>query len=172
MNREEKEAKVGELHEAMARAKFAVVSDFRGLKVTEVEKLRRSLRQVDSEIRIAKNTLFRLAVKGTAYEALNEQFSGTSALTIGYSDPVSVAKAITDFKKESPNLVIRSAVLGSSMLGEHEVEALSKLPDKDTMRAMFLGVLNAVPTGFVRVLNAVPQSLVYALQAIKEQKEQ
>ena len=68
MNREQKTDVVSELNETFSKAKFAVVADYRGLKVTELEKLRKNLRQSNAQIQIAKNTLLKLAVKGTAYE--------------------------------------------------------------------------------------------------------
>ena len=171
MNRDKKATKVSELQETFSKAKFAVVTDYRGLKVTELEKLRRALREQNAQIRVSKNTLLRLAVKGTEYEGLTEFFTGTTAVAVAFEDPVGSAKALTEFAKEYENLKIRSAALEGSVLSAEDVLALSKLPGKDELRAMLLGTLAAVPTGFVRVLSGVPQKLVYALQAIKEQKE-
>lgn len=68
MNRDQKTDAISELNETFSKAKFAVVTDYRGLKVTEMEKLRKNLRDNDAQIQVAKNTLLRLAVKGTAYE--------------------------------------------------------------------------------------------------------
>ncbi|HDK44454.1 MAG TPA: 50S ribosomal protein L10 [Desulfobacteraceae bacterium] len=171
MNRDQKASMVSDLNESFSRAKFAVVTDYRGLKVTELEKLRRNLRQCDARFRIAKNTLLRLAVKGTGCEPLTESLTGTTAVAIGFDDPVASAKALFEFAKEYKALNIRSAVLDGSVLSVDDVEALSMLPGKDVLLAKLLGTMAAVPTGLVRVLNAVPQSFVYALQAIKEQKE-
>ncbi|NOX79536.1 MAG: 50S ribosomal protein L10 [Deltaproteobacteria bacterium] len=171
MNRDEKASMVSDLNESFSRAKFAVVTDYRGLKVTELEKLRRNLRQCDARFRIAKNTLLRRAVKGTDCEALTESLTGTTAVAIGFDDPVASAKALFEFAKEYKELNIRSAVLDGSVLSADDVAALSMLPGKDVLRAKLLGTMAAVPTGLVRVLSAVPQNFVYALQAIKEQKE-
>ncbi len=171
MDRNEKTAMVSELNETFSKAKFAVVTDYRGLKVTELEKLRSSLREQNAQIRIAKNTLLRLAVKGTQYEGLSDYFTGTTAITVSFEDPVGSAKALTEFAKEYEALEIRSAGLDGSILNADDVLALSKLPGKDQLRAMLLGTMAAVPTGLVRVLNAIPQKLVYGLQAIKDQKE-
>ena len=171
MNRNEKATMVSELNDTFSRAKFAVVTDFRGLKVTDLEKLRGSLRECDAQFQIAKNTLLRLAVKGTDYEGLSKDFVGTTAVAVSFEDPVASAKALTEFAKENEAFAIRSAGLDGSVLTAEDVKALSKLPGKDELRAMLLGTMAAVPTGFVRVLNAVPQKLAYCLQAIKEQKE-
>jgi len=171
LNRDEKASKVKELQETFKNAKFAMVTDYRGLKVPELEKLRGSLRANNSQIRVAKNTLLRLAVKETPYENLSEFFTGTTAIVFGFEDPVAPAKEVTAFAKEYEALQIRSAGLDGSVLTADDVLALSKLPGKDELRAMLLGTLAAVPTGLVRVLSGVPQNFVYALQAIREQKE-
>ncbi|WP_457597145.1 50S ribosomal protein L10 [Hydrogenimonas sp.] len=171
MNREEKAAQVKDLNEILSKAKFAVVADYSGLKVTEFEKLRRELRKNNAQIRVAKNTLLRRAVVSTDYEALTDHFSGTTAIAVSFEEPVGLAKAIAEFAKEYETFEIRTAGLDGTVLSADDVLALSKLPGKDELRAKLLGTMAAVPTGLVRVLNGVPQKLVYALQAIKDQKE-
>ncbi len=171
MNRDEKTSKVSVLNETFSKAKFAVVTDYRGLKVTEFEELRRELKKNDAHIQVAKNTLLRLAVKGTDYEMLTEHFTGTTAITVTYEDPVASAKALSGFAKKNEALVIRSAVLDGSALSADDVIALSKLPSKPELQAKMLGTMAAVPTGLVRVLSGVPRSFLYVLQAINEQKD-
>lgn len=171
MDRNQKTNLVSELNETFSKAKFAVVTDYRGLKVTELEKLRHALRESDTQYLVAKNTLLRLAVKGTDFEGLVDSFTGTTAIAFGFEEPVGPAKALTAFGKEFEALQIRSAGLDGSVLSADDVIALSKLPSKEELLAKLLGTMAAVPTGFVRVLNAIPQKLVYGLQAIKDQKE-
>ncbi|HHD63264.1 MAG TPA: 50S ribosomal protein L10 [Desulfobulbaceae bacterium] len=171
MNRDEKAGKVHALNETFSKAKFAVVTDYRGLKVTELEKLRTELRQKNAFIQIAKNTLLKLAVKGTEYEGLDESFTGTTAIAFSFEEPVGPAKVLTDFAKEFDALQIRSAVMDGKVLSTEDVAALAKLPNKEQLLGQLCGVLVAVPTGLVRALNGVPNNLVYALQAIKEQKD-
>lgn len=171
MNRDEKVSKVGALNETFSKAKFAVVADYKGLKVTELEKLRRELKKGDVLFQVAKNTLLRLAVKDTDYEVLSEYFSGTTAISVSFEEPVASAKALTAFAKEYEAFSIRSAALEGRVLSADDVVALSKLPGKEELQAKLLGTMAAVPTGFVRVLNGIPAKLVYVLQAIKEQKE-
>ena len=171
MNRDEKVSKVSELNETFTKAKFAVVTDYRGLKVTELEELRRELKKSDAQIRVAKNSLLKLAVKDTDYEILSEYFTGTTAVAVSFEDPVASAKALSGFAKDNEALSIRSAALDGSVLSADDVIALSKLPGKPELQAKLLGTMAAVPTGLVRVLSGVPRNFVYALQAIKEQKE-
>ena len=171
MNRDQKIDVISALNEAFSKAKFAVVADYRGLKMIELEKLRKNLRENDAQIQVAKNTLLRLAVKGTPCEGLSDFFSGTTAVAIGFKEPVGPAKALANFSGEFKAFIIRSAVLDGKVLREEDVISLSKLPCREELLAKLLGTMNAVPTSFVRVLSAVPQKLLYALSAIKEQKE-
>jgi len=172
LKREDKASVVQELSDKFAKAKIAIVTDYRGLTVSEFEELRTTLRKCDSEVRVAKNTLLRRAAEGTAFEPMSGDFKGTSALTVSYDDPVAPAKALVDFAKDHQALAIRSAVLDGKLLNIDDLVALSKLPSKDVLLGQLLSVMQAVPTSLVRVLNAVPQKLVYGLQAICDQKEQ
>lgn len=172
MKRSEKEEVVRELGDKFARAKFAVLADYRGLTVSAMQSLRRELRSNSAEIKVAKNTLLNRAVQGTPFEPLQAHLQGSTALTLANDDPVAPAKALVKFAKDNPKLEIKGAVLEGKALTADDLVALSKLPGRDELRAQLLGVLNAVPTGLVRVLNGVPQKAVYLLQAIKDQKEQ
>lgn len=172
MNRDEKASIVQNLSEKFGKAKIAIVSDYRGLTVSEFEQLRVALKQCNSEVKVAKNTLLRRATEGTDFATISDHFKGTTAITLSYDDPVSPAKVLVNFAKDHGHLVNRSAVLEGKLLSNDDLTALSKLPSKEVMLAQLLSTMQAVPTSFVRVLNAIPQKLVYALQAIKDQKEQ
>lgn len=171
MNRDEKVSKVSELNETFTKANFAVVTDYCGLKVSELEELRRELKKSNAQIRVAKNSLLKLAVKDTDYEMLSEYFIGTTAVAVSFEDPVASAKALSGFAEQYEALSIRSAALDGSLLNADDVIVLSKLPGKEELQAKLLGTMAALPTGLVQVLSGVPRTFVYALQAIKEQKE-
>ena len=172
MNREDKASIVTELSDKFAKATLAVATDYRGLKVPVFQEVRKELKKNDAEIRVAKNTLLRLAVEGTSFEPLKEQFSGTTAVTVSYGDPVAPAKILVEFIKDHPELAIKAAVLNGQPLSEEDLKALAKLPSREVLLAQLMSVMLAVPTGFVRVLSAVPGKMVYLLQALKDQKEQ
>ncbi|MBT8330538.1 MAG: 50S ribosomal protein L10 [Desulfofustis sp.] len=172
MNRDEKAAIVAELNESFNRAKFSVVADYCGLTVADLEKIRRDLRETSSEIRIAKNTLLRLAVTETSCESLSDDFTGTTAIVVSYDDPVAPAKVLAKCAEDYEKFQLRSAVLEGEKITVDDLVALSKLPSKEVLLGQLLSVMNGVPTAFVRVLSAVPQKLLYGLQAVKDQKEQ
>lgn len=172
MNRDEKSAIVSELSDSFGRAKFAAVADYCGLSVSELQKIRIELRQCNSEIRIAKNTLLKRAVAGTDSESLSDDFTGTTAVVMAYDDPVGPAKVLAKFADDFDKFEIRSAALDGDKLSVDELIALSKLPSKEILLGQFLSVLNSVPTGLVQVLSGVPRTFLYGLQAVKDQKEQ
>lgn len=172
MNRDEKSAIVAELHESFNRAKFAVVTDYCGLTVSEIQQIRIELRKCDSEIRVAKNTLFKRAVTETDSALLSDDFNGTTAVVMAYGDPVAPAKALAKFAEDYKKFQIRSAALEGERLSADQLIALSKLPTKEVLLGQLLSVFNNVPTGLVRVLSGVPRAFLYGLQAVKEKKEQ
>lgn len=172
MNRDEKTAIVSELGDSFSRAKFAVVTDYCGLSVSQLQKIRVELKQCNAEIRVAKNTLLKRAVTGTDSEALSDDFVGTTAVVMSYDDPVIPAKVLTKFAKDFDKFEIRSGALEGEKVSVADIEALSKLPTKEILLGQFLSVLNSVPTGLVQVLSGVPRTFLYGLQAVKDQKEQ
>ena len=172
MNRDEKVSIVEEFSDKFANAKIAIISNYRGLTVSDFEELRVALKKCDSEVKVAKNTLLRRAAEGTSFEGLTEHLKGTSALTISYDDSVGPAKVLHDFVKTHAQLQIKGAVLEGKSLSAADLLVLSKLPRKEVLLATLLSGMQAVPTNFVRVLSAVPQKMVYMLQAVKDQKEQ
>jgi len=171
LNRDEKSAIVSELHDSLERAKLAVVTDYCGLTVSEMQKIRIELRNCDSEIRVAKNTLLKRAITETDKTTLSDDFTGTTAVIMAYGDPVAPAKAVAKFAEDYKKFQIRGAALEGEKLSLDQLIALSKLPAKEVLLGQFLSVLNNVPTGLVRVLSGVPRTFLYGLQAIKEQKE-
>ncbi|NTV51352.1 MAG: 50S ribosomal protein L10 [Desulfobulbaceae bacterium] len=172
MKREEKASIVDELNGKFSKAKIAIVADYRGMPVSALEGLRRELRKSNSEIKVAKNTLLRRAVKGTSFEPMGEFFKGSTVVAISYDDLVAPAKALTGFLKDHPNFEIRSASMDGRVLSTQDLIALSTLPSREVMLSRLLSVMNAVPTSFVRVLNGVPTKMVYLLNALAEKKAQ
>ena len=171
MNRDEKTAIVQEMSDKFAGAKLAVLADYRGLKVPVFQELRRELKKSNTDVKVVKNTLLRRAVQGTAFEAMDEFLSGTTAVAVAGDDPVAPAKAIVEFSKKNPALEIKTAILEGKLLSADDLVALSKMPSREELLGRFVGVLAAVPTNFVQVLCGVPRKFVYALQAISDQKQ-
>jgi large subunit ribosomal protein L10 len=170
MIREDKKKLVSEFGEKFKKAKVAFVADYKGLNVEQMTSLRKSLRAVSVELKVVKNTLARIAIKDTTAAPLTNYFGGTTAVVVGYADPVAAAKILTQFAKDEPNLKLRVGWLGDKILNLGEIKALSELPSKEVMLGKFIGILKAVPANLVGVLSGVPRKLVYTLAAIQAKK--
>jgi large subunit ribosomal protein L10 len=128
--------------------------------------MRRRLRAVRGEMRVAKNTLIKLAIKGTAYEALDDKLGGQIGIILSYEDPVALAKAFTSFGPLGDKLKLRGAVLGGQALTVEEVQALATLPPREVVFGQLLGLLNAPATQLVRLLNEPGSYLARVIDAI------
>lgn len=171
MKKEAKSQVVSEMAEKLANCQAAFLADYRGLTVEQVDKLRGELRKVGVEYRVVKNTLLRLASKGTDTECLDEYLQGPNAIALVEGDPVAPAKVLTEFAKANKAFEVRAAQLNGKLLRLEEVEALAELPSKEELLGKMLGSLNAPVSNFVGVLAAVPRTFVQVLAAIQQQKE-
>ena len=166
MNKSEKSALVEDLSNSFGRASIALVSEYRGMTAAESTEMRKRLRAVRGEMRIAKNTLVRHAIKGTKFEALDSNLGGQVGLILSYEDPVVLAKTFTSFGPLGEKLKLRGAVLDGKALTPAEVEALSKLPSREVIFGQLLGLLNAPATQLVRLLNEPGSYLARVIDAI------
>ena len=123
-----KSDKVAQIKEKVEKANVAIVTEYQGMSVEDITKLRRALQNEDGDYMVTKNTLAKLAVKGTNYELLTDLLTGPIAIAFGYGDQVTPAKALTKFIKETEKGKIVGAVLDGKLLSEAEAIALSKLP--------------------------------------------
>jgi len=171
LNKSQKEALVEQLKDKFSRAVSVTLVDFPGLTVSQANELRAKLRDAQGELKISKNTLFRIAIKGTESEPLLDSFRGPNAAVFAYDDPVQVAKVLMDFAKDNEVLKIKNGILNGKMMDASGIEALSKLPTREVLIAQMLSVLVATPTNLVQVLSGIPRKLLYALRAIEEKKQ-
>jgi large subunit ribosomal protein L10 len=155
----------------VAKSQISILTDFKGLKVEDMTRLRRQLSEASAELRVVKNTLLRRAgADDSPLAPLLSHSTGPNALTLGYADPVAVTKVLIKFAQEKPQLVIKAGALGGQALSPKDLEALSKLPAKEVLLAQLLGVMQGVPTALVSVLAAVIRGLLNVLVALKDKK--
>lgn len=171
LNKSQKEALVEDLKEKFSRAVSVTLVEFPGLTVAEANELRFKLRDVQGELKVSKNTLFKIAIKGSDSEPLLESFQGPNAAVFAYEDPVQVAKVLMDFAKDHEMLKVKNGILDGKLMDAEGIKALSKLPSREVLIAQMLSVLVATPTNLVQVLSGIPRKLLYALRAIEEQKQ-
>jgi large subunit ribosomal protein L10 len=168
----EKKAKiVQDLQERVGKAQIGILADFTGLKVESMTLLRRQVKEAGGELKVAKNTqLQRVAGEGSLIEALKGDLVGPNALVLGYEDPVALAKLLVKFAQDKPLLRIKGGVIGGQTLTAKDVDALSKLPDREVLLAQLLGLLQAPPQALVTVLSGVIRNFLNVLVAIRDQQ--
>lgn len=167
----QKEQAVAEVADKMKRAQCMVIVDYRGLTVDEVTKLRTEFRNAGVEYRVIKNNMLKRAADSLELADIDQYFVGPTAVAFGYEDPVSPAKIMCKFRKDTDKTQIKGGVLDGKPIDEAEVINLSKLPSKEELLAKMLGSLNAPITKFALALSAVPKGLAVALGQVVEQKE-
>jgi len=170
--RKEKERIVEELHGSLDGIKSAILSNYRGLNVTEMTALRNQLRQASVTYRVVKNALIRLALKDTDLEPLIDRINGPIAVAFSYDDPISPAKIIQDFSKEQPKLEIKGGIVEGRVVDEAGVKRLAEIPGREVLLAQLVSTLGAGPAHLVTVLSFNLQKLLQVLNAIRFKKEE
>ncbi len=141
------------LKEVLASNSIVIITHNKGLTVSDVNGLRKKVKQSQSTYVVAKNTLVKIALKDSKYEALDELMEGPTSITYS-TDPVAAAKAIFEFTKENEKLEIRGGVMDGQYIDAKAIKTLASLPSLDELRAKFLGLLNAPATRIAQILQA------------------
>jgi len=171
MKLEQKQEIVAEVNEAANRALAAVVSDYRGLTVSQMTELRAKARQSGVYLKVMRNTLARRAVVGTEYECLVEALVGPTLLAFSQEDPGAAARLLKDHAKQFEALEIKAFAVGGRMYGPEEIDRLAKLPTRDEALSLLMSVMQAPVAKLARTLNEVPGKLVRTIAAIRDQKQ-
>jgi len=166
MRKEQKTAVVENLSGTFKKATIALVSEYRGMSVAETTEVRRKLRAVRGELKVAKNTLIRRALKDTGYTSLEDKLGGPVGLIISTEDPVEIAKTVVGFKDLGEKFKLRGGVVDGSPVTVEEIQALATLPPKEVILGQLLGILQAPATQLVRLLNEPGTELARLIDAI------
>jgi large subunit ribosomal protein L10 len=170
LNQEEKSLLITELQEKLKTAKVALVARYQGLTVAKTNQLRRELRSVSGECRVAKNTLTKRALEGTELASVERWLEGQTTLVFGYEDPMAVTKIVARWvDSEAGKFSLKGGVYEGEILEPAGVVALSKTPSKEVLRGQLLGVLQAVASRFVRTVNEPGARLARLLASRQEQ---
>lgn len=170
MTRERKAQEITAISEKFGKAKAAFLVDFKGMDVESVTKLRKSLRPVESEMKVVRNTLARRALADfpEMKSALEDKFTGTNAIVFVYGDAGASAKALSNFGKDVEAFQLKSGVMDGQALDEAGIKYLATLPSKQELQAKLLGTLQAPMSKFLGTLQAVPGGFARVLQAYNE----
>lgn len=172
MNRAEKAEVIQKLQQEVNNASIALVSDFRGLKVEEMEDLRGRLKENNITFQVVKNTLARLALQDSPHDVIKDEFRDCCALALGYDDPVVAAKVLAEFARVNKKFELRFGSYEGQKLSAEDIVNLSRLPGREELLAQMLRACNAVPTNFVGLFANLLRNFLYALQGIQDQKAQ
>lgn len=171
MDKEGKKQIVSHLSQKLKQATFAVLTDYRGLTVEKITKLRNELRGVSADYKVAKNTFLKRASEGTGFEQLNEYFVGPTAILLSSEDPIAPSKILAKFLKDYKELQVKAGFLQGKVLSVDEIKVLSALPGREALltKIVFLCVMPQMR--LISTLNRVPQKFVQVLRAIENEKE-
>src|SRR4051812_49106451 len=170
MARPEKVAVVDEIREKLADADAAVLAEYRGLKVGELAELRVALRPAGTEFKVFKNTLARRAAESAGLDELVPLLQGPTAIAFVRGDAVIAAKALRDFARTTPALVVKGGLLGGRVLVAGDVEALADVPPRDVLLARLAGGFQAPMVKAAGLMQAFTRNLAYGVKAYIDQR--
>ena len=161
---------VKELSDSFSRAKAVYFTEYHGLNVGDLTKLRSEFFKADVEYKVAKNTLIKLAAEENKISGLEDMLKGSTALAIAYDEPVSPAKVIKNFTKENDLPSVKGILFEGQFLPGEEFKKLANLPSKEESLSILVAMLNSPLQKLASTLNAPLQSLAGVLNNLKEKK--
>jgi large subunit ribosomal protein L10 len=167
--RPEKVAVVEEVRERLASTSASVITEYRGLTVAQLAELRKAL-SAAADYKVYKNTLVRLAVAGSDYEGLTELLAGPTAIVFVSGELSAAAKALRDFARLHPALVVKGGLAGGSTLSTDDLTRLADLPSRDVLLSRLAGGLAAPLQQLAGLLQALPRNLAYGLSALLDER--
>lgn len=172
MPNQKKDLQIGELRDLLAETKGAVLTEYRGLTMADMTKLRRKLLDQNAEYHIVKNTLFKRALGDTLSPELEELLKGPTAIVFLKGEITAPTKTTLDFVRDSkkPEVTVKGGYYEGKIYNPEQVAAISKLPSREQLVASVCGSINAPLSNFVGTLDGILSSFVRTIQAIADQK--
>ncbi|QIW10822.1 50S ribosomal protein L10 [Francisella sp. LA112445] len=167
---EDKKAIVAEVAENVSTALSAAVADYRGLTVNEMTSLRKQARESGVYLRVVRNNLARLAIKGTDFECLGDALKGPLVLALSKDEPGAAAKLFKNFQKDHSVFEVKNLAMSGELFGPEKLDDFAKLPSREEALATLLSVMQAPVTKFVRTLNEIPSQAVRVFAAVGDSK--
>jgi large subunit ribosomal protein L10 len=170
-SRETKQRDLTALQEQLQNSKSALLVSFSGLTVGKDQEFRKSIREAGAQYQVVKNTLARIAVKGTQFEGASDYFKGVTAIAWTQEDPVVLTKAVSKFLKDNAEVYkYKSGVVDGKVIDFTQLQTIANLPSKEELIAKLLYVLNSSAQRIVTVINAVPRDLAIVIKQIGDAK--
>jgi len=171
MDRDEKKRHADALHEELKKARGVILSGFQGITVAQDFDLRRKVAGTGARYKVVKNSLIERAAKGTPVEPIAQKLAGTTSLAFTETDPVALAKALTEYAKDNPTLTFKSGVVEGRVVSLADLNALATLPSREQLLSKVLFLFNSPAQRVASTLSGVARNLVFVIsQAVKEKK--
>ena len=151
--------------------KNGFVAEFGKLTVANDDELRRAIRGTGAKYRVVKNTLVERAAKGTAFESVAKSLVGRTSIAYTGGDPIALAKALTKYAKDNPELKFKAGVVEGLAISAKDIEALASMPSKEELYSKLLFLINAPATRLATAINAVGRNLAVVLNQGVEKKK-
>ena len=172
LTRSDKEQLLAEYENGLALAPHAFLLGYQGITVPQVTELRNRVRNSGGEYIVVKNTLALRAIDSKALAQLKEHFVGPTAVVFSQTDPVALAKALTDSAKDMPALQFKAGMVEGRAIAAAQIKEIAQLPGREELIAKLLFLLQSPIIRFARVLAAVPQSFVTVLDQVRQKREE
>jgi len=167
-SKEKKQKIINDLADKLARQKAVIFSDYTGLKVNQVQKLRRQLREKQIDYQVSKKTLIDLALKKAGLDKIRaKELPGQLVLVFGYQDEISPAKILYNFSKENEALKILAGLVNGEYLTEEAIISLAKLPSREELLAKLIGSISAPLFGLINAFQGNLRKLTNLLRNLK-----
>ena len=171
MQKELKTRSVKDIKEKFDKSKVVILTDYKGLSMSQMSKLRRKLRPIDAEYKVFKNTLISRAIKDKAYDGIDPLLTGSTAILFGYEDQVAPTKVLSEFIKDNEKPGIKGGLLDGKVIDTKTITMLAKLPSREVLLGRVVGTMKAPITNFVLDCKGILSKFVYALSAIRDKKQ-
>jgi len=171
MPQADKVKKLDEINDSLSKAKSIFLTDFSGLTVEEVTRLRKELRKANVKYLVVKNTLAKISAEKLGYEKMVPYLEGPTGLAIALGDPIAPIRVISDFRKDKERPAIKAAILEGQLLDKKMAEEVKNIPPRDVLLAQVVGAIAAPLSGFIGGLNAIISQFAQVVNAIKDKKE-
>ena len=169
--RTQKEQEIDVLHKEFQETPHALVVSFQGIKVADDERLRRELRQANLSYRVVKNTLAIRAAEGTPMAQLKDNFTGATAVALSKDDPVTLAKVLSKWAKESPVFSFKAGIVEGRAIQVQDVEALATMPSKEVLISKIMFLINSGAQRLAVATAGVARNLTVVIDQVRAQKE-
>lgn len=170
MSRAQKEVEIKGLNERFTKEELVVVTHYSGLSVTEMTDFRGQLREEGASFKVTKNSLTKLAIKGTKFEDLSDMFTGPTGVATS-QDPVAAAKVAHKYSKSNKKLIILGGALGEMVLDAKGIESLAKMPSLDELRATIATLIMSPARNLAGAVSAPGGKVAGAVKAVAEKAE-